>query len=41
MPRVVAEIEIRGAMESAVPQLQPDRLIDADAIAAQGALQKW
>ncbi len=31
VPRVVAEIKVRGPVETAVPELQPDRLVDPDA----------
>jgi len=40
VPGVIAEIQIRGAMEIAIRELQPDRLINADAIATHGAPQK-
>jgi hypothetical protein len=37
---MIAEIEERGAVQSAIRELQPDWLIDPDAIAAPGASQK-
>ena len=37
---VVAEIEVGGAVQTSVSNLQPDRLIHADAIAARHAPQK-
>ena len=37
---IVAEIEVGGAVETSVRELQPDRLIHADAIAAADAPQK-
>jgi hypothetical protein len=37
---VVAEIEVGGAVQTPVSELQPDRLIHADAIAAYDAPQK-
>ena len=39
-PGIVAEIEIGGAVQTPVSELQPDRLIHADAIAAHDAPQK-
>jgi hypothetical protein len=38
--RIVAEIEVGGAVKTSVGELQPDRLIHADAIAAHDAPQK-
>jgi hypothetical protein len=37
---MIAKIEERGAVQSAIRELQPDWLIDPDAIAAPGASQK-
>ena len=40
VPWMIAEIEERGAVQTAIRELQPDWLIDPDAIAAPGASQK-
>ena len=37
---MIAKIEERGAVQSAIRELQPDWLIDPDPIAAQGTSQK-
>ena len=40
VPRVLAELKIGGAVQAVVGELEPDRLIDADAITAHDAPQK-
>jgi hypothetical protein len=37
VPRVVAEIEVGGPVNTAVRELQPDRFVDPDAIATHRA----
>lgn len=40
VPRVVDKIKVRGPVETAVPELQPDRLVDPDAIATHRTPRK-